>query len=148
MASFDGLRLPREACNHDRKITFFRHKQRGKARRVSVDDDARRRYLHKAMRRYLHKAMIKASGLQLLEGQDCWLLSPGRANAECRPALTANTQPRAAACCVMYWNGAQPCNQSASSQQRTAQLHMHIQLHRPSALHMVHRDCFNCLCSS
>jgi hypothetical protein len=70
MASFDGPRLPREAYNHDRKIPFFRHKQRGKARRVGVDDDARRRYLHKAMRRYLQKAMIKASGLQLLEGQD------------------------------------------------------------------------------
>jgi hypothetical protein len=62
MASFDGPRLPREAYNHDRRIPFFRHKQRGKARRVGGDDDARRRYLH--------KAMIKGSGLQLLEGQD------------------------------------------------------------------------------
>jgi hypothetical protein len=67
MASFDGPRLPREAYNHDRKIPFFRHKERGKARR-GVDDDARRRYLHKAMRRYLHKAMIKPSLLQWLEG--------------------------------------------------------------------------------
>jgi hypothetical protein len=70
MASFDGPRLSLEAYNHDLKVRFFRHKQRGKARRIGVDDDARRRYLHKAMRRYYHKAMIKPSGLQWLEGQE------------------------------------------------------------------------------
>ena len=68
MASFAGPRLlSLEAYNHDLKVRFFRHKQRGKASRIGVDDDARRRYLHKAMRRYYHNAMTKPNGLQWLE---------------------------------------------------------------------------------
>jgi len=55
--------LSLEAYNHDLKARFFRHKQRGKG----VDDDARRRYLHKAMCRYYHNAMTKPNGLQWLE---------------------------------------------------------------------------------
>jgi hypothetical protein len=58
------------AYNHDLKARFFRHKQGGKGGRIGVDDDARRRYLHKAMRRYYHKVMSKPSGLQWLEGQE------------------------------------------------------------------------------
>ena len=69
MASFAVDReLSLEAYNHDLKARFFRHKQRGNGGRI--DDDARRRYLHKAMRRYLHKAMSKPSGLQWLGGQE------------------------------------------------------------------------------
>jgi hypothetical protein len=66
MASFAVDReLSLEAYNHDLKARFFRHKQRGNGGRI--DDDARRRYLHKAMCRYYHNAMTKPNGLQWLE---------------------------------------------------------------------------------
>ena len=66
MASFAvDRKLSLEAYNHDLKARFFRHKQRGKGGRI--DDDARRRYLHKAMCRYYHNAMTKPNGLQWLE---------------------------------------------------------------------------------
>jgi hypothetical protein len=69
--------------------------------------------------------------------------------SECRmPPRTHGD--KAPCCCVLryVWEWRAPMQPAASSQQRTAQLRMRIQLHRPSALHMVHRDCFNCLCSS
>jgi hypothetical protein len=66
MASFAVDReLSLEAYNHDLKARFFRHKQRGNGGRI--DDDARRRYLRKAMCRYYHNAMTKPNGLQWLE---------------------------------------------------------------------------------
>jgi hypothetical protein len=66
MASFAvDRKLSLEAYNHDLKARFFRHKQRGNGGRI--DDDARRRYLHKAMCRYYHNAMTKPNGLQWLE---------------------------------------------------------------------------------
>ena len=48
------------------------------------------------------------------------LLGPGRANTECRPALTANKAP---CCCIACGNGAQPCSQqpAAHSSARSAQ---------------------------
>ena len=61
MASFAGPRLlSLEANNHDLKARFFGHKQRGNGGRI--DDDARRRYLRKAMCRYYHNAMTKPNG--------------------------------------------------------------------------------------
>ena len=61
------------------------------------------------------------------------LLGPGRANTECRPALTANKAP---CCCIACGNGAQPCSMqpTASSAQRAARAvrsaQLRIQLHR------------------